>query len=463
MTQMGLSPEGMQRMMLTPKMLLSTHVLQLNIMDLRVFVRAELEENVLLEKEDEEHAPDEEKSRLDKQLSLLIDENPEDETPLSGGGTNDTMGEERKSYLQSLITKSESLYEHLSWQLEILGTDMEEKRIGDFIISNLDEDGFLNIELEEIRQRIPCDIKSFRHALNLVRSFDPVGIAARDLKESLLIQLISSGKGDTLLYRIVTAHFQDLERGNFGKIAEALCVPLCDVLNAKKRISYLSPRPAAAFGGGEALSIKPDVLLLKNNGAYEIEVNDQDVPRLTISRFYRSILKNKAASSETKDYIKNKLAGAQWLLEALDRRKTTIGRVCGHLADFQNDYLRRGDAFLKPLTLKMVAGELYISEATVSRVVSNKYALISAEMFALKDFFSGHLKTENGRIISDKVVKKKIQGLIEAEECAHPLSDEAIESLLHKEGIKISRRTVAKYRKGLKIPPFTLRRKSATE
>jgi RNA polymerase sigma-54 factor len=461
---MDLSPESIQKMMLTPKMLLSMHVLQLNIMDLRVFMRAELDENPLLEEETvTESSPDDDKIRLEEELSRIVDDvnkDIEDDIVSSSNDEDNVTSEQKRRYLQTLITKEESLYEHLLWQLQVLARNDEEKRIGEFIIGNLDNNGFLNMELEEMRKLVNADIESFKRALTLVRSLDPPGVGARNLKESLLIQLISIGKGQTHLYRIIYSHLEDLGKGYFEKIAKALSIPAKEVKRAKKRIAYLNPKPGANFGEREFITvIEPDLFLNKDNGTYSVEVSETNLPKIRVNRYYKGLLKDERATEATKEYIKKKFSSAMWLIDALSQRRRTIVIVCGYLVSVQKDFLEKGDIAIKPLTLKQVADELSISEATVSRVVSNKYAQISNSLCALRDFFAGQLKTTAGNIVSDRSVKQKIQDFIKGENPKRPLSDENITSILNKIGISISRRTVTKYREDLGILPSYLRRK----
>jgi RNA polymerase sigma-54 factor len=224
---MDMRPEGIQKMMLTPKMLLNMHVLQLNVMDLRSFLQAELEENPLLEEEDPVSEAADDESRIDEEISGLVDEKVGDEELASGSeGEGPSISEEKRSYFESLITEKETLYAHLHWQLEVLAKDEEQKRIGEFLIGNLDDDGYLKVDLKEIPGILNAPTEKVRNTLNLIRTFDPAGVAGRNLKESLLIQLINSGKGDTHLYKIVYWHLEDLEKGHFEKIAQALAIPL---------------------------------------------------------------------------------------------------------------------------------------------------------------------------------------------------------------------------------------------
>jgi RNA polymerase sigma-54 factor len=447
-------------MMFLPKMLLSMHVLQLNVMDLRTFLQAELEENPLLDEEEQvSEATDEDERRLDEEISGLVDDRVDNEELVLGSGDErPAISEEKKSYLESLITGRESLYEHLHWQLEVLAKDEEQKRIGEFLIGSLDSDGYLKIDLIEVPRLLNASFEDVRDALCLIRTFEPAGVAARELKESLLIQLINAGKGNSHIYRIVYSHLEDLEKGNLDKIAKELSIPLKEVEAAKKRLSYLNPRPGANFGKDVAMRVIPDVIAYKNNGGYYLEVNERDLPRLYVSPLYNVTLKNRKSPQETKDYIRKKLTRARWVIDSVKQRKNTISRVCEYLFDIQKGFLDGRDNFAKPLILKQVADSLSISEATVSRTVSNKYLQTATQLFALKRFFARGLKQEKGEISSLKI-KQRIKELIENENERRPLKDEDIDSLLRKEGIDISRRTVAKYRDSLNILSFKMRKK----
>jgi len=459
MIPMALRQESAQKMMLLPKILLSMHVLQLNIMELKAFLQAELEDNPLLEEEQITEPIDEEESRLDEGISGLIDEKVDNEELVSGAEDEPpSISEEKKSYFESLITERESLYEHLHWQLEVLAKDEEQKRIGELLIGNIDDDGYLAVDLKDVPGLLNTSFKKVKEALSFIRTFDPAGVAACNLKESLLIQLISSGKRDTHIYRIVYSHLEDLEKGDLNKIAKALSIPLKEVEAAKKRLAYLNPRPGAAFGKNVAVRVVPDVIAYKNNGGYYIEVNEKDLPRLYVSNFYNILLKDKKSPTATKEYIRSKLTHARWVVESVKQRRNTISRVCEYLIDIQKDFLAGAENFAKPLTLKQVADTLAISEATVSRTVSSKYLQTPTKLLALKRFFVRSLKQEKGEI-SSLEVKDRIKKLIENEDIKKPLKDEEIGLILKKEDITISRRTVAKYRETLNILSYTKRKR----
>ena len=456
---MDMSHDTVQRMMLTPKMHLSMHVLQLNIMELRLFIRGELVENPLLE-EEFEIMDREQNNTINEDISMLSDAQEKEEyLSFPGQERFDAAGEEKKRYLESLVVKDESLYEHLYWQLQVLARDDEEKRIGRFIIGNLDENGFVAMDLKEMREKMDTDIRTFKRTLTLIRGFDPIGVAAKDIKESLLLQLILSGKGNSHLYKIVYLHWDDLKKGYFKKISKALSISLKEVKKGKKRLSFFNPKPGTIFSAEKnAYFIESDVFFNKNNGMYDVEVNQEALPKLSVNKFYQSILNNKMASIKTKEYIHHKLLGARWLIDAIKSRKKTITRVCEYLGQKQKNFLRKGAEAIEPLTLKETAIALSVSEATVSRVVANKYAQVFNRVFSLKEFFARGLQTMDRGIVSNTSIKSKIVVLIAGEDKERPLSDSDIFSALLKEGVKVSRRTVTKYRQRLRIPSFRYRR-----
>lgn len=459
MMPMDLRPQSVQKMMLSPKMIIAAHVLRLNIIDLRTYLKLEMEENPLLEEEDSSESPDKDLAEFDEELTRLS-EKIRDEEEFFNMPTEetDTVTQQKQRYLENLIVKKESLYEHLHWQLNVLAKNEKQKRIGEFLIGNLDADGYLKISLTEAQKALGESTGDIKSALTLIRSFDPIGVGARNLKEALLIQLISSGKANSYLYKIAYFHLDGLARGKYKKIADCLEISVNQVKLAKLRISHLEPKPGRAFSVNGVARITPDAFLEKNNGTYSISVSEECLPRLRISHYYIKILGNKMKDEKTKKFIREKFLSAKWLLNALENRKFTIERVCAYLVEEQRDFLKMGERGLKPLTLREVSEKLSISEATVSRTVSNKYLQTPEKIFQLKQFFAGCLRQEGNKFVSDAYVRKKIEDLIKREDTSHPLSDAKIVSLLKQEGINIARRTVTKYRNSLKILPSYLRR-----
>jgi len=451
---MDMSPESVQKLMLTPKMLLSSHVLQLALPDLRLCIQAELEDNPFLEAEEGEYEPSEEQRTLEEEISLLTDGPVSDQA--QGPDTvsvHSVEDEQAKSYRESLVTKKESLYEHLHWQLCVNADTDEEKRIGEQLIGSLNAQGLLPMDLESMRQSIHAELGPFRKAVRLIRTFDPLGIGARTIQESLLLQLLYSGKAETSLYRIVYFHLEDLEKGRFEQIAGTLDLTVEQVIQAKKRLAYFNPWPANGFAGDEPSTVtEPDVFIMKQeSGDYFPELNEAGLPRLKMSSYYRSILLDTKLPDSTKDYVRKKIEHAQWFLEAIHQRNVTIKRVCTHIFQVQRPFITDDSGQLQPLTFQRVADDLALSKSTVSRAVFNKQVQADDWLMPLKDFFSGYFRTTDGRQISEQTVQARIQACIKEEPAGVPLSDQKIAECLHTEGIVISRRTVAKYRQKLLI------------
>lgn len=384
-------PDFIQNFMFSPRMILNLnrYVLRLNIMDLRMFIQVEKEMNPLLVEEAQENLGDEGKNKYDCDKEFSIIKFPEE-----GIG----FGSKRKrGYIRSLVIQKEGLRDHLLWQVEVLARDKEEKRIGGLIIGNLDDSGFLSMSMEETRRLANAGINKFKHALRLVQSLDPIGVGARNVREAFLIQLVLRGSTeDEYLYRIICKYLEDLRKGNYEKITQALSITFDDVKRAKKRIACFNPEPAVGFGGEDVVHIKPDVFMDKNNGFYYVEVNEQDLPKISINQYYKSILRDKNTPVETVNYIKKKFLSARRLINAIRQRKRVISRVCNYLAGIQKDFLDKGGEAIRPLTLRQVADALSISEATVNRVVSNKYVHVWNAVLSLKSFFPTVAKYREG-------------------------------------------------------------------
>ncbi len=459
MIPMDMRPDAVQKMLLLPRMLLSLHVLLLNVMELKVFLRLEMEGNPILEEQPPDDLPDNDEKSLNEEISNLIDEKTDFEELNFGAEDNSSsLDNAKKDYWESLITEKESLYEHLCWQLDVLAQDKEQKQIGEFIIGNLDSKGYLRVSIQEIQDTFSVSTKKVKRALSLVRSLNPPGVGARNLKECLLIQLISAGKGNTNLYKIVYSYLYDLEKGNYAKIAQALSIKIEEVELAKKQLSCLTPWPGSTFSrDADAQRVIPDVFFEKN-GSYNVEINEKELPRITVSRTYLNMYRNKKIDGTTKKYLQNKFMGARWLIDALKKRTNTIRRICEYLIEEQKDFLEKGDIAAKPLILNQVARKLSMSEATVSRAIANKYVQADERIFPLKRFFITGVPQNSGAVASVRI-RQRIRDIIEAEEEKKPFRDIDIVCLLKKEGLNISRRTVAKYRASLKISPYNLRKK----
>ncbi len=361
---------------------------------------------------------------------------------------------------ENLITRTTNLTEHLMWQLQLSRMDDEERGIGCLIIGNLDKNGYLKISVEEIAREIHCDPERIEQVLKKVQHFDPVGVAARDLRECLLIQAEILGINDPLVKEIIQNHLPHLERHNYQAIVKATGRSMEDVSHAIDVITGLEPRPGRSFSTDEVQYIVPDIYVYKMDNEYVVSLNDEGVPRLRINSYYRDAIKKGNAPEDAKDFIQGKLKTAVWLIRSIHQRQRTIYKVTKSIVKFQREFLDKGITHLKPLILRDVAEDVGMHESTISRVTTNKYVHTPQGIFELKFFFSVGLKRHNGQEdVATQSVKEKIRQLIQAEDPVKPYSDKQIVDILAKDNIRIARRTVAKYRDQMGILPSSRRKR----
>lgn len=463
-----------QKLILTPQMKQSLHILQLPLMDLCEYLDHEVEQNPVLEKQPSDEQPNNTKndeSFIDFATDLIQD-NLYKDCP-----SGDYPEELRKKYEyhQSSIIKPTTLNEVLMQQLRTLKLTLKEQTIGEFIINCIDDNGYLTTPLEQIKnllekESIFSDSLSFEdleRILALIQHFDPCGVGARNLKECLLIQLNSRQESSNLVYEIVENFLDDVAKKRVRVIAKKLKTTPQRVEKAITTISSLEPKPGRLFSPSPHVTrshSEPDVILENNEGKQELIINKHYIPKLRISFYYKKLLRSEQISEETKQYIKEKIKSAQTLMRSLTQRNSTLQRVAECIIDIQKDFFIQGDlAALKPLTLKKVARIVERNESTISRVVNNKYIKTPYGTYKLNYFFSRPVNTAhaNSTTLSSETIKSHIYNLICEEKKTTPLNDSKISNLLKKEGITIARRTVAKYREMLKIPPAHRRKKSA--
>jgi RNA polymerase sigma-54 factor len=351
--------------------------------------------------------------------------------------------------LEATLTKPPSLHDHLAWQLKMSNLPHEDTEIGLAIIGNIDVDGyFKDPPLADIAADLDQPEEKCELVLEKIQTFDPVGIAARSLKECMLIQAIHCGQDDDLVVKMIKSHLENLEKKNYQAIARDLKQPLEEIYEAAKVIMEFDPRPGRQYASDDPHYITPDVHIHKVGDKYFVVPNDDGLPKLKISNFYRSAMGNSAAS---KDYVQDKLRSAQWLIRSIQQRQRTIIKVSESILKFQREFFDKGIAFLKPLILRDVAEDIGMHESTVSRVTTNKYVHTPQGIFELKFFFNSGISRTNGEDLASQAVKSKIKELIDAEDVKRPHSDQKIVELLKKGGIDIARRTVAKYREQMGI------------
>ena len=374
--------------------------------------------------------------------------------PSSGGGDQD---DDKRPALENTLVRSNSLGDHLTWQLRLSDSSEADKAMGAMIIANLDGDGYLRCTVEEMAFMGNVELADAERVLGIIQSFDPPGVAARDLAECLLIQLRQRGLGDSLGATLVRDHMSVLEGRRLDKLARELKVSMHDIAEATKLIATLEPKPGRDYGDGDIRYITPDVYIHKVGDEFVVTLNDEGLPRLRVSQFYRRVL-GQAESSEAKGYIQDKMRAAAWLIKSIHQRQRTLYMVTQSIIKFQHGFLDHGVSHLRPLVLKDVANDIGMHESTVSRATANKYAHTPQGIFELKYFFTSSLRSADGDDVSAESVRKKIRELISSEDPRRPFSDQSIAERLSKDHIDIARRTVAKYRELMGILPSSRRR-----
>lgn len=367
--------------------------------------------------------------------------------------------DERPAY-EGATPEQQSLAEHLLAQIRFADIDDNTRRIAAYIVGNLDGNGYLPSEREELAQEASCSCEELAEALEFVRSLDPVGIGAKDLRECLLLQLEFAGFSSSLAYRIVETHLDKLEKRKLDVIAKAEKVTIDEVKRAVEIVRKLEPHPGRNFSQETARYVTPDVYVTKVNGEYVLSLNEEGLPKLRVNPFYLNLLRQESSdATKNKEYLQDRLKAASWLIRSDLQRRQTILKVAESIVKFQRPFLDHGISRLRPLVLKDVADDIGMHESTVSRVTSNKYMHTSQGVFELKFFFTTGIKTASGDV-SASSVRERIKTLIAQENSAKPISDQEIVELLSKEKVEIARRTVAKYRETLGIAPSSQRKKA---
>ncbi len=464
-----------QQLVLTPQLQQAIKLLQLNRIELEQVIRQEAEINPVLEQEFSDHQTvslEELTERPTEGGLNLAAESPLGPQAVSdfdweryfqdSGSAYPSFSFEAKEPIEyeKRLSKSENLTSHLLWQLYLSEFDEIARRIGEYIIGNLNERGYLSLSVEEIARDLGVSEEAVEHVLRKIQFFDPVGVAARSLEECLLIQLEHLGLKDSLAAKIVAHHLRELERGQLENIAKKYGVSLEEVEAAFEVIRGLDPIPARNYSDEEPQYIEPDVLVFKEGSDWVVRLNDDGLPRLRISPYYRRLLSDPNLPQQAKQYIQKKLRSAVWLIRSIEQRNRTLLRVSESIMRFQRDFLEKGISGLKPLILRDVAQDVDLHESTVSRVTTGKYIDTPHGIFELKFFFSSGYTSSTGDQISTETVKQYIKEIIAGEDPSRPYSDQKIADILQKKyNIKVARRTVAKYRDLLGILPASRRKR----
>ncbi|MEN6376124.1 MAG: RNA polymerase factor sigma-54 [Smithella sp.] len=477
-----------QQLIMTPQLQQAIKLLQLSRLELVDTINQEMEENPFLEEvTSDESSEDMVHSEVEDDVqSIERDETKAVERAVELTGEGDGREEfDWGNYLEdygpigvsyeskdaeapawdNIITEAESLTEHLMWQMKLSPFSEEEMRIGAQIVGNLDQNGYLCATLQEIAALENVTEEFVESVLLKVQEFDPAGVAARNLQECLLIQARMLGTKNQIVEVIIKDHLKDLELKNYINIARKLKVPLGEVETAVLLISNMDPRPGSMYSEEKVQSIVPDVYVLKSGDEYKIILNDDGMPRLRISNFYREVMAGVSSHGDHneeengKKYIREKVQSATWLIKSIQQRQKTIYKVAESIVGFQKDFFDRGIKFLKPLILRDVADDVEMHESTISRVVTNKYMHTPRGIFEMKYFFGSSIQRTSGENIASKSVKEEIKNLVGKEDPKKPYSDCEIVDLLKQKGINIARRTVAKYREMMGILPSSKRKK----
>src|SRR5947207_1446940 len=472
-----LSLKQSQRVIMTPLLQQAIQLLQLSTLELQEVVQKELLENPLLEETPPENSDTPDGSATPDAPPTPTVEPIATEPPVAERQTDDLpydpfevmfdAREERSLVAQedredlpyeNMVRTTSSLADHLEDQLRLALEDPRARRVGEEIIGNIDEDGYLRAELGEIAARCQNTVEEVERVLTqVVQKFDPIGVGARNIQECLLLQLRANPPVDPISEEIVEQHFEDLSRRRYPEIARALKRPLDRIMESVEEIMGLEPKPGRRFGGNDSRYIVPDVVVHKMGSEYVVVLNEDGIPRLRVNSLYRSLLRN-SADGEARQYVDQKLRSALWLIKSVDQRQRTLRKVTQSIVKFQREFLDKGLPYLRPLSLRDVGEDIGMHESTISRVTTNKYVETPQGLFELKFFFHSGIASGDGAMVSSVSVKKMIQDLLANEDPSKPLSDQEVALILKGRGLTIARRTVAKYREELGILPSHQRR-----
>jgi RNA polymerase sigma-54 factor len=472
---MTLSQEQRLQMVLAPQLRQSLELLQVPTLELRALVRAELEKNPTLEEPPENYTPLEEsdgepkvQSDADQKaldfrkefevLARLDDEWKDYFFQEESNRPYTAEAAEKRQFFFDSVPQHESLQVHLINQLGLSDLDEASRQLGELIIGSINDDGFLTTSIEDLASSINADLEQFKMVLEIIQDFDPTGVGARDLKECLLIQLRRLDKSDSLAASIIREHLELLGARKIQDIAKAQKTTPEEVQKAADFIATLTPRPGNAYAGNASAYIAPDVQVRKLDGKWVVILNDEQIPHVRISRQYRTLMNDESATAELRDYVQDKVRAGTFLIKSIQQRQQTIFNIATEIVRVQSEFLEHGVSHLKPLTMAQVAEAVGLHETTISRAVSGKHMRTPVGLFEMKYFFTPAIKTSAGGTVSNKTVIDMIASLVSGESAAAPLSDQELMDRLKAQGIDVARRTVAKYRMALNIPPSHLRK-----
>jgi len=490
MLKQRLDQRQIQKLILAPALQQAIKLLPLTNLEVVEVINEELAENPMLELEEETDdgasAPAANEKEGAAETAPAEGENVLEAGDVPAEGEGDAERDEFEAYfaqffddgfnsysperkeapsLENTLSRSPSLWDHLNWQANLTFFEPLDKAVAEVVIGNINEDGFLTQSEEEVAQAAGADIERVRRVRDQIKMFDPVGAASLDLKEALLAQMDDLGLTDDITRTIVSNHLALLEKSDYPLLAKTLGIPLNEIRVHIEVIKRLDPAPGRKYSQDRTTYVVPDIVVNKEGEEWQVSLSNEGLPRLRLNTYYRRLLHQASRSNqEAYRFLRDKLKKALWFLRSLDQRDRTISRVARYIVDKQKDFFEKGIDYIRPMTLMEIAQEIGVHESTVGRVVANKHLVSPEGVFPLKYFFHKSLSGDMGEEISSLMVKDRIRKLVENEDRERPLSDQEIEELLAKQGLRIARRTVAKYRQQLNLAPSHIRkRKSMVE
>lgn len=467
-----------QQLMMSPHMQQAIRLMQMPLLELASEIELQVAQNPVIEIADEstpseveEESVAEQDPFLEKELHLdehhfeilqKLDQDFQDYFSENDSFQSSSTSEEekQKTYFDSLIQNSPSMYESLLLQAKEHFSDEKSLAIAQVIIGNFNEHGYLETPIEEIAALYSFEVKDLESVWKNIKTFDPPGIGASSIQESLLIQLQSQKKGDSLAYLLIKDYYDELLHNKIPYIQKKVGCSFDDIQKAvHHEIARLDVRPGMQFANLQQQGILPDVTLRQEGEQLIIETNGDDLPNIRLNRRYLRMLNEETVPKETKDYIKQHITSAKWLMRTIQQRQSTIERIAGYLAVKQKEYLLNPNGQLQPLTMKSVAEELDLHESTIARAVANKYINTPRGILALRGFFTSTINTQKGEALSSNTIRDALFEMLQNENKQAPLSDQAISNLLKAKGILCARRTIAKYRLELNIGNAQQRKK----
>ncbi len=470
---LGMSQQQRMQMVLAPQLRQSLEMLQVPIMELRNMIQEELETNPAIEdvrnndisveaEKPEQNEETKEEMDFDKEFEILehLDDDWRDYFYQNlQNSSYSRENDEKRQFMLDSLPQQESLQEHLLEQLRMTSLDLSDQQIAEMIIGNIGDDGYLSTDISEISETSGADNTHLEELLQIIQEFHPTGVGSRNLRECLLLQLKRLGHENDLPTKIVENYIDELASHKIQLIARKTKHTVEEVQAAVQTITSLDPRPGRLYSENVNNYILPEVDVQKIDGEYVVIVDDDQLPHIRISSHYRKLLKSPLTKSTVKTYIRDHIRSGAFLIKSIHQRQKTIYRIATEIVSNQTEFLDHGISHLRPMTMSAVAEKVGVHETTVSRTVANKYMKTPSGIFEMKYFFTPGLKTAAGKDVSNKTVKDLINSMVSSEDPSKPLSDQSIQTQLEDIGIEIARRTVAKYRLMLRIPPSHMRRR----